>query len=150
LSKSYREKQRNSNIESEKQNGRKVIPLSLVKRVPKTQLLPGTIVWAHVPYADGTGEKARPALIIGTRGRDIELLPGTTSDRRFALRTGYVEIQDLDCAGLHRKTGINLNPVIVDQIEIISISGSLGSEDAHNLGVECPKMSVTGHSDHAA
>jgi len=104
---------------------RKVVPMSIVRRIPRTQLTPGTVVWAHVPFADGTGEKSRPAVVLSRQGRDVELLPATTSMRRHRYPGQYVEIEDLESAGLNRATGVSLRPVIVDIIEIISITGSL-------------------------
>lgn len=104
---------------------RKVVPMSVVRRIPRTQLTPGTVVWAHVPFADGTGEKSRPAVVLSRQGRDIELLPATTSMRRHDYPHKYVEIEDLESAGLNRATGVSLRPVVVDIIEIISITGSL-------------------------
>ena len=40
--------------------------LSRVQRIPRAQLIPGTVVWAHVPYDDGTGEKLRPAVVVAS------------------------------------------------------------------------------------
>jgi len=103
----------------------KVLHMNTVQRIPRTQLKPGTVVWAHVPYADGTGEKSRPAVVLSRQGRDIELLPATTSNRRHRFPGRYVEIRDLESAGLNRATGVSLQPVVADVIEIISITGSL-------------------------
>lgn len=113
---------------------RKVVPMSVVRPVPLNRLLPGTVVWAHVPFADGTGEKARPAIVRSTNGREIELLPATTSAARFGAH-GYCQILDLDSAGLDRRSTVRCEAVTVDRIEIISITGHLAAHDAARLGL---------------
>jgi len=125
MSRHYTPKKRRHNEAVAPSRDRKVIPMSIVRRIPRTQLTPGTVVWAHVPFADGTGEKSRPAVVLSRQGRDIELLPATTSMRRHRYPDQYVEIQDLESAGLGRATGVCLRPVVVDILEIIPITGSL-------------------------
>jgi len=134
----YSEKHRKHNTQSTYDSKRKVVPMSIVRPVPLSRLLPGTVVWAHIPFADGTGEKSRPAVVIATESRDITLLPGTTSTRRFDLRNSYSEVIDLDAAGLNRPTGISRRPVTVDKIEIIMICGELAGDDAEGLGIDLP------------
>lgn len=143
MKRAYTEKQRKYNSCRTLEPKRKVIPMSIVKPVPLTRLLPGTVVWAHIPFADGTGEKSRPAVVIGTDSRDITLLPGTTSIRRLDLRGGYLEITDLDTAGLTRPTGVSRRPVIVDKIEIIMICGELAGDDAEGLGIDLPVVEAS-------
>ncbi|WBB72417.1 type II toxin-antitoxin system PemK/MazF family toxin [Micromonospora sp. WMMD1128] len=42
---------------------------------------PGEIWWADVPYADGTGSKVRPCLVLRVDGRDAEVLKITSQDK---------------------------------------------------------------------
>jgi hypothetical protein len=133
----YSEKQRKHNNRVASTSIRaKVVPLSIVKPVPLNRLTTGTVVWAHIPFADGTGQKSRPAVVAKTKGRDITVLPGTTSNKRFRFETGYQEVGDLESAGLHRPTGINRIAITVDRSEIISICGRLAEEDATDLGFD--------------
>ena len=68
----------------------------------------GDVVLVLFPHSDLKTAKTRPAVVVGIRGRNVELLPITSSDRRHHLSNGYVEVADLKSAGLHRKCGINL------------------------------------------
>lgn len=104
--------------------------LASVRRIPKTQLVPGAVVWAHVPYEEDDGEKTRPAVVKGLRGRDLTLLPGTTSQSRNRFPGLYVEVEDLASAGLSRATAIRTTPVTVDIIDVINIAGELSETDA--------------------
>lgn len=51
---------------------------------------PGQIWWAVVPYADGTGGKVRPCLVIRTHGRGVEVLKITSQDKSH--RKNYISI----------------------------------------------------------
>ncbi|MCZ7425325.1 type II toxin-antitoxin system PemK/MazF family toxin [Micromonospora sp. WMMA1949] len=42
---------------------------------------PGEIWWADVPYADGTGSKVRPCLVLRIDGGDVEVLKITSQDK---------------------------------------------------------------------
>jgi len=110
--------------------------LCVVRPVAKTKLVAGAVVWAHVPYEDDDGEKTRPAVVVERRGRTVVLKPGTTSStwRRYPHR--YVEISDLETAGLRRPTAVRCDEVIVDLIEVIDLVGTLSDEDAAALLTE--------------
>lgn len=97
------------------------------------RLAPGTVVWAHIGFRDGTGEKARPAVVVEVRGRDVVLLPATTSEKRHRL-LDHVEVLDLAEAGLDRPTGISTIPVVVDRrIDLTSIAGDLSEQDRQRV-----------------
>src|SRR4051812_12725651 len=76
--------------------------LSIVKPVPRSRLVAGIVVWAHVPYEDGTGEKTRPAVVLSASGHKVVVLPATTSPSRLRYPDLYVEVADLDGAGIVR------------------------------------------------
>jgi len=42
---------------------------------------PGEICWADVPYADGTGSKVRPCLVLRTDSRGADVLKITSQDK---------------------------------------------------------------------
>jgi hypothetical protein len=97
--------------------------------VARNRLRPGTVVWVHVPFEDAEGDKIRPAVVLGCRGRDVVLLPCTTSVTRHQ-RPGYVEIKHWQAAGLPRPTGVRRASLTVDYLEIVNIAGDLADEDA--------------------
>ena len=136
MDRQYLRKRAKSNHHTKKDAGpsRTVATMSVVRPVPLNQLHPGTVVWAHVPFADGSGEKSRPAVVRSTKGRNIELLPATTSPRRLD-HPAYRPIEDLEAAGLTRKSSVRPEPVWVDRIELINITGHLGAGDAGRLGL---------------
>ncbi|WNM40728.1 type II toxin-antitoxin system PemK/MazF family toxin [Micromonospora halotolerans] len=50
-------------------------------RGPASAPRPGEIWWADVPYADGTGSKVRPCLVLRLDGRDADVLKITSQDK---------------------------------------------------------------------
>jgi hypothetical protein len=107
--------------------------LSTVRRIPRGQLRPGTVVWAHIPFAEVDAEKTRPAVVESVTGRDVTLLPASSASSRHRFPAEYVELRDVHTAGLRRPTGIRRRRVTVDLIEIVVIAGALGDRDRHQL-----------------
>ncbi|MFG1736966.1 type II toxin-antitoxin system PemK/MazF family toxin [Micromonospora chalcea] len=50
-------------------------------RTDRDEPRPGEIWWADVPYADGTGSKVRPCLVLRVDGADAEVLKITSQDK---------------------------------------------------------------------
>ncbi|MFE9957067.1 type II toxin-antitoxin system PemK/MazF family toxin [Micromonospora sp. NPDC005299] len=50
-------------------------------RGPATTPRPGEVWWADVPFADGTGSKVRPCLVLRIDGRDADVLKITSQDK---------------------------------------------------------------------
>ncbi|MGW4153585.1 type II toxin-antitoxin system PemK/MazF family toxin [Micromonospora chersina] len=48
---------------------------------PATAPRPREIWWADVPYADGTGSKVRPCLVLRVDGQDVDVLKITSQDK---------------------------------------------------------------------
>jgi hypothetical protein len=139
--KKIRQKQRSKYLRDAGIRRRRVVPpsadlsLTAVTRlriVPRNRLHPGTVVWAHIPFEDVEGDKIRPAVVLRCHGRDVVLLPCTTSVRRHQ-RPGYVEIKHWQSAGLPRPTGARRASLTVDYLEIVNIAGNLADEDAAAL-----------------
>lgn len=107
--------------------------LTTVKPVPLNRLCPGAVVWAHVGFEDHTGEKARPAVVIEAGSQTVKVLPVTTSANRRFHPTKYVEITDLNGAGVTRPSGVALRPLEIDRIELIALVGELSDEDHEAL-----------------
>lgn len=112
--------------DSEEQ-GPKVRKLNEVRPVAKKRLRQGAVVWARVPFADGTGEKKRPAVVEERVGRTVTLRPITTSNNRHRLNAH--EVIDLTAAGLIRPSGVGLQSRQVDLIDVLSVVGELGHDD---------------------
>jgi hypothetical protein len=138
--KKIRQKQRSKYMRDADARRRMVPPpgdLSLaaaprLRIVPRNRLHPGTVVWVHIPFEDAEGYKIRPAVVLRRVGRDVVLLPCTTSGRRRQ-RPGYVEIKHWQAAGLPRPTGVRRASLTVDYLEIVNIAGNLADEDAAAL-----------------
>src|SRR5260370_37378656 len=99
--KKIRQKQRSKCMRAAGTRRRRMVPqpadlsLAVVTRlriVPRNRLHPGTVVWVHIPFEDVEGDKIRPAVVLRCHGRDVVLLPCTTSRRRRE-RPGDVEIK---------------------------------------------------------
>ncbi len=107
--------------------------LSVVKSVPRSRLTAGVVVWAHVPFRDGSGEKARPAVVVATSSHDVVILPVTTSPNRHRHPNQYVELHDLDRAGILHPSAVALTPVTVRRIDLVNITGELSAADAERV-----------------
>jgi hypothetical protein len=104
-------------------------------KVPLKRLTPGTVVWAHVPYEHGDGEKLRPAVVVERQGRQVRIRRLSSSASRFRYDF-YVDLEDLPSAGLDRPCGIDLrSTMVVDLIELVDISGALSDADFLRLQV---------------
>ena len=103
--------------------------LAVVRPVAKTALTRGTVVWAHIPFEETDDYKLRPVVVSHLAGRDVTVYPGTTSDKRHRYPWGYRELTELDSAGLGRATGVRLEPITIDVIDIVTIAGALGPDD---------------------
>ena len=49
--------------------------MTTVKQVALTRLVPGAVVWAHIPFEECDQEKTRPAVVVDKSGRDVILRP---------------------------------------------------------------------------
>src|SRR6266849_580079 len=104
-----------------------------VKPAAASRLLPGIVVWARVPYAEADNWKTRPAVVKSVVGRQVTLLPGTSSNSRLRFPNKYVEVaQPVDC-GLTRPTGFRRQEVTVDIIEVEDIVGALDASNRATL-----------------
>ena len=98
--------------------------------VPRKALVPGAVVWAHVPYDDGDGAawKTRPAVVVDASGREVTLFPLTSSllGRR---RPGVIEVRHWAEAGLTRPCSVVRRAVTLDRIDILNLVGHLHEDD---------------------
>lgn len=91
------------------------------------QLQPGTVVLAQIPYADGTGWKTRPAVVISAETDRVQVLPATTVRRD---QYSCVQLHEWADAGLTRPTYVQERSVEVERkTEITSVRGRLSDRD---------------------
>ena len=98
--------------------------------VPRSALVRGAVVWAHVPYANGRAGawKTRPAVVVVAIGREVTLLP-LTSSLVSRGRPGVVEVRHWAEAGLSRPCSLVRRPVTLDRIDILNVVGRLHEDD---------------------
>jgi hypothetical protein len=98
-----------------------------VRKVAYRFLKPGRVVRAEVPYADGTGRKMRPAVVVAVHGRTVELIAITSKRVRSA---GDVVVADLEVAGLHKDSVARTGRlIIVDRVAVVAELGFLSDRD---------------------
>lgn len=107
--------------------------LNTVKPVPRNQLVAGAVVWAHLPFRDGTGEKVRPAVVVSAATHEVVLLSTTTSPNRLRYPGRYVEVTDLEAAGIRHASGVALRLTTVPRIDLVDIVGGLSPGDAERV-----------------
>lgn len=96
-------------------------------------MVPGAVVWAHVPFDQVDDFKTRPAVVVAIVGREITIVPATTSSSRSRYPTEYAELRDLRAAGLYRPTGMRRREITIDIIEIVSVVGRLSDIDMKSV-----------------
>lgn len=92
------------------------------KPVALSRLVPGTVVYARIPYRDGTGEKVRPAVVIRKEGQKI-FVTTTSSGLRGP------EIIEHAGTGLSRRSHLRLDLVEVARVDVLDIIGEVSSDD---------------------
>ena len=97
--------------------------------VPINAFRQGVVVWADVPFADGTGSKGRPAVVIAASGSTVSLLPVTSSLSRCGYPAIHAELSGWDEAGLNRPCAVQQRLVRVDRFVITEILGALNPYD---------------------
>jgi hypothetical protein len=91
-------------------------------------LAPGTVVLAQVPYAEETGWKTRPAVILTVGDRVVGVQPVTSSYSRDDF--GCLELDDWAQAGLSRPCALMRRSVELDRrLDLISVVGQLSARD---------------------
>ena len=113
-----------------------------VRPVPARRLQRGTIVWAHGPFADTDDWKLRPGLVTGADRSTLRLHPISSALSRLG-RPGYLEITDLDAAGLDRPSGMNLlREVELARIEVVHLAGALSAVDGIRFEIHSALLPV--------
>ena len=92
------------------------------------ELVCGTVVVAHVNYADESGGwKTRPALVIGVKHRVVYVMPITSASYRD--RYLGIEIEPKISNGLSKKSRVQARAVEIDRVvDIVGIIGTLDED----------------------
>lgn len=95
------------------------------RSVPRTALQPATVVVARVGYLNGSGHKARPAVVLDADKWEVRALPVGSGEPR----SPYRRILAWDKAGLSRPSWMRLSATRVDRREVLDILGRLAAID---------------------
>jgi hypothetical protein len=120
--------QRGPDLELRRLN-RRIRDWNCPRPVPINAFREGVVVWADIPFADGTGSKGRPAVVVDASGSAVTLLPVTSSPSRRHFPRLYVELSDWDEAGLNRPCAVQQRLVRVDRSSVSEILGKLDPYD---------------------
>lgn len=106
-------------------------PLALpsnARPVPRNVLTPGAVCWARVEYADGSGAKVRPVVVLAANRFEVTVLPVTTRPGPARRR-----ILDLAAAGLRSSGWIRGDQLTLDRTNLRSLTGHLSDADRLRL-----------------
>ena len=101
-------------------------------------LQPGAVVLARISFSDSDDYKVRPVIIDSLTADGIRAHKCTTSLARLRRRELYVEISDLESAGLTRPTGIQREVLRITADLIVEVRGRLCGEDLAALLPDYP------------
>lgn len=108
---------------------RRVRLMSGVRPVAVTSLVPGVVVWAHVPAPRSSRSPVlRPAVVSGRQGRAVRLR-ALTASVGLVDAAGYTALIGWAEAGLDRRSAVFGFDVEVDRSEILEVAGELVDED---------------------
>ena len=102
---------------------------SSVKPVPLNRLGAGAVVLARIVFADSTGDKVRPAVVLSVSRHEVQVLPLTTSRNRFRYPLCYVELEQWFEAGLSKPSGVERRPVMLERGDLVGVMGQLVESD---------------------
>lgn len=122
-----------------KPGGERVHQIMQADLVGLGALTPGTVVRARVPFADRDDYKVRPVIVLRRRGRQVSVVPCTSSQR--ATTAADIPIDQLDCAGLTTPTTARTGrTVLIDRVDCIEVLGYLGDEDTTRILRALPRI----------
>lgn len=104
-----------------------------LRKMQHREISPGEVHYVRIPYTDGEGDKARPAIVLQVDGAEVHVLPITSSAKGLE-HASYV-LQDAAAAGLSRRSGVRGSVVTIPLPEIQrgSYVGELASIDRDGL-----------------
>jgi hypothetical protein len=101
------------------------------RALARSSLRPGCVVWASIPFADDPMvSKTRPAVVVRVTGREVAVLPLTSSAREVVrLSNEYVLVEDWTAAGLTRPCRAWRRVATVDLMDVTLRVGELSPAD---------------------
>lgn len=90
----------------------------------------GCVLLAHVPFADGSGFKVRPVIVVGFAGRSIAVRPCTS---QVSSHPWLPRLADLDTAGLARGTAVRPEVVLLETSDVLTTLGHLSDDDLRRV-----------------
>ncbi len=96
--------------------------------IPRNALHAGVVVYAPIPFDDGTGSKTRPSVVLSSTQHDVTVLPLTTSKRDLA-HLGWISLVDWAAANLSQPCRAKPLPVVIERRELIAVIGALSDRD---------------------
>jgi hypothetical protein len=113
-----------------------------IKPPALSSLEAGTVVLAHVPFAERDDWKTRPAVILTVGDRAVVVQPVTSSWTRGAF--GCLELADWSDAGLSRPCALMRRSVNLDRrLDLISVIGHLSARDWESVVAWLPPETLT-------
>ena len=113
-----------------RQREKVVASLRGAKPVPQGRLRPGVVAYAQVPFADGSGWKSRPVVIVSTGGREVTVRPITTARQwKPGSNPTHVAVHDWERAGLSRPSAVSSRTVVLDRMAVTGLVGELSDGD---------------------
>ena len=86
------------------------------------------IVLLPIPFTDLTSRKVRPAIVVGSNGSDLFLVPISS-----VLANTDFTLAGWQTAGLNVPSGVKAQLATVEESLVLKVVGQLAANDAHTL-----------------
>lgn len=130
---------RRHRLDATKPGGERVHQIMRADLLCLGALTPGAVVRARVAFTDCDDYKVRPVIVLGRCGREVTVVPCTSSPR--ATTDADIPIDQLDCAGLTTPTTARTGrTLVIDRVDCIEVLGCLGTEDAARVHRSLPRI----------
>jgi mRNA interferase MazF len=86
------------------------------------------IVLLPIPFTDLTSRKVRPAIVVGSNGSDLFLVPISS-----VLANTDFTLSGWQTAGLNVPSGVKAQLATVEENLVLKVIGQLAANDAHTL-----------------
>lgn len=115
--------------EAHREVNERIRELTCPRPVARRNLEPGTIAWVDVPFVDEPNSKGRPVVVIDLVGRDVTVLPITSTSARRHFGDFYYEVEEWDEAGLSKPSAVQRRPHVLDAGRFTGVVGHLSETD---------------------
>lgn len=109
--------------------------LGAVRPVSAARLTVGTVVYAHLPHAEGPDSDARPAVIVSVDGRSLSVYRILTYRPWQRPVAPVLVIEEWEQAGLSRPSRLDRRTVVIDVVAVNAIVGELAEGDRRRNGI---------------